>query len=102
MFLARLESVEWLEGEAPAAAAAVLDELTLLIPLAGLIDLSAEKARLEKEIKRIHTEIAKCNNKLASETFVSNAPAAVVEQERARLADWNNQLAALSEQQKRL
>ena len=102
MFLARLESVEWLEGEAPAAAAAVLDELTLLIPLAGLIDLSAEKARLEKEIKRIHAEIAKCNNKLASETFVSNAPAAVVEQERARLTDWNNQLAALSEQQKRL
>jgi valyl-tRNA synthetase len=97
-FLARLESVAWLEGEAPAAAAAVLGELRLLIPLAGLIDLGAEKARLEKEIKRIEGEIAKCNGKLASETFVANAPPAVVAQERQRLADWSTQLAALKDQ----
>jgi valyl-tRNA synthetase len=101
-FLARLESITWLEGEAPAAAAAVLGNLKLLIPLAGLIDLSAERARLEKELKRIEAEIAKCQKKLGNETFVSNAPAAVVEQERQRLADWTTQLTAMTEQHARL
>lgn len=101
-FLARLESIEWLVGEAPAAAAAVLGGLKLLIPLEGLIDLSAERARLDKEIKRIAGEIAKCEGKLGSETFVANAPAAVVETERARLADWTRQHAALQEQRAKL
>jgi valyl-tRNA synthetase len=101
-FLAKLESVAWIDGEAPAAAAAVIGDLKLLIPLAGLIDLDAEKVRLDKEINRIRAEIAKCNAKLASETFVANAPAAVVAQERARLADWSAQLAALTEQRQRL
>jgi valyl-tRNA synthetase len=101
-FLARLESLEWLAGEAPAAAAAVLGDLRLLIPLAGLIDLGAEKSRLDKEIKRIDGEIGKCNAKLASETFVANAPPAVVAQERQRLADWTGQLQALREQLARL
>ncbi|WP_022968485.1 valine--tRNA ligase [Arenimonas oryziterrae] len=101
-FLARLESIEWLQGEAPATAMAPLGGLKFHIPLAGLIDLSAEKSRLEKEIKRIQGEIGKCQGKLASDTFVANAPAAVVEQERTRLGDWNNQLSALLEQQKRL
>jgi valyl-tRNA synthetase len=101
-FLARLDSIAWLEGEAPAAAAAVLGNLKLLIPLAGLIDLSAERARLEKELKRIEAEISKCQKKLGNETFVNNAPAAVVEQERQRLADWNTQLVAMREQHARL
>jgi valyl-tRNA synthetase len=101
-FLARLESIEWVQGEAPVAASAIHGKLKLLIPLAGLIDLDAEKSRLDKEIKRIESEIGKCNGKLASETFVANAPAAVVAQERARLADWSAQLAALTEQRQKL
>jgi valyl-tRNA synthetase len=101
-FLARLESITWVQGEAPAAASAILGKLKLLIPLAGLIDLDAEKSRLDKEIKRIEGEIGKCNNKLASETFVANAPPAVVAQERARLADWSTQLVALTEQRQKL
>ena len=101
-FLARLESIAWHEGEAPASAAAVLGDLKLLIPLEGLIDLGAEKARLDKELKRIAGELAKCEAKLGNETFVANAPAAVVEQERARLADWANQHAALQAQRAKL
>jgi hypothetical protein len=62
--------------------------LRVLIPLAGLIDLDAEKKRLDREITRVEGEIRKCQGKLASDTFVANAPAAVVEQERARLAEW--------------
>ena len=49
----------------------------LLHEVQGLIDLEAEKARLEKEIKSIEAEIGKCNGKLGTATFVANAPAAV-------------------------
>ena len=103
-FLARCESQRWLaEGEEePASASAIVGELRVLIPLAGLIDLDAEKARLGKEIRRIEGEIAKCNGKLGSETFVANAPAAVVEQERQRLADFSSTLGGLREQLARL
>ncbi|KFN50194.1 valine--tRNA ligase [Arenimonas composti] len=101
-FLAKLDSIERSEGEPPAASAALVGGLTLLIPLAGLVDLDAERARLDKELKRIAAEIGKCENKLASDTFVRNAPAAVVEQERARLADWSAQHAALAAQRARL
>jgi valyl-tRNA synthetase len=69
----------------------LIGELKLMLPLAGLIDLDAERARLAKEIARVETEIRKCEGKLASETFVQNAPAAVVDQERTRLTDWSAQ-----------
>jgi valyl-tRNA synthetase len=101
-FLAKLESIDWVQGEPPAAAAAVLGELTLLVPLAGLVDLDAERARLDKEIRRVEGEIAKCQGKLGSETFVANAPAAVVEQERKRLAEWTAMLEGLKANRARL
>jgi valyl-tRNA synthetase len=97
-FLCKCESITWINDVAPASASAVVGELKLLIPVEGLIDLDAERARLDKEIKRIDIEISKCNGKLSSETFVNNAPAAVVEQERSRLVDWNLQLNALKDQ----
>ncbi|HEX5754927.1 MAG TPA: valine--tRNA ligase [Arenimonas sp.] len=101
-FLTRLESIMRVEGEAPAAAAAVLGELSLLIPLAGLIDLDAERSRLDKEIKRVEGEIGKCNGKLGNATFVQNAPAAVVDQERQRLTEWTTQLEGLVAQRQKL
>jgi valyl-tRNA synthetase len=103
-FLARCEAPRWLgpaESE-PAAAAAMAGNLRVLIPLAGLIDLDAERARLNKEIARIEGEIKKCEGKLGNANFVDHAPAVVVEQERARLADWTSQHAALREQATRL
>jgi len=103
-FLARCEVPRWLAvGEAePAAAAAVVGTLRVLIPLAGLIDLDAERTRLDKEIARIQVEIKKCEGKLGNANFIDHAPAAVVEQERNRLADWNTQLGALHGQAARL
>jgi valyl-tRNA synthetase len=80
----------------------VVGELKLLVPLAGLVDLGAERARLDKELRRVEGEIGKCRNKLASATFVANAPPAVVEQERQRLADWSAQLDALAAQRAKL
>ncbi|MBW3551567.1 MAG: class I tRNA ligase family protein, partial [Proteobacteria bacterium] len=103
-FLTRLDRIEFLADAdaAPAAATAVVGELKLLVPLEGLVDLGAERARMDKELKRVEGEIAKCTGKLASETFVSNAPAAVVEQERKRLVDWKQQREALAAQRAKL
>ena len=103
-FLARCETPRWLATDQaePAAAAAVVGNLRVLIPLEGLIDLGAERARLDKEIARIEGEIRKCEGKLGNANFVNHAPAAVVEQERNRLADWNTQLDALRGQAARL
>ncbi len=99
-FLARTEAPAWIEPGAtePAAAAAVVGSLRVLIPLAGLIDLGAEQARLAKEIARVEGEIRKCEGKLGNANFVANAPAEVVAQERQRIVDWNTQLAAMREQ----
>ena len=101
-FLLRLEAIEWLAGDAqaPAAAAAIVGELKLLVPLEGLVDLDAERARLDKEIARVSAEKDKSEAKLAK--FTDKVPPAVVEQERQRLADWSAQLAGLQEQRARL
>ena len=103
-FLAKIDSIEWLAPgvEPPPAAAGVVGSLRMLIPLAGLIDLDAERARLARELTRIASEVAKCEAKLASETFVANAPVAVVATERTRLADWQQQHATLAAQLARL
>jgi len=99
-FLARVDAPQWIEAGAdePAAAAAVIGSMRVLIPLAGLIDVGAEKTRLGKEIGRIEGEIKKCEGKLGNANFVANAPAEVVAQERQRIADWGTQLNALREQ----
>ncbi|WP_024891388.1 valine--tRNA ligase [Luteimonas huabeiensis] len=101
-FLLRLSGIRELAGDPPPSAAAVVGELRLFVPLEGLVDLDAERARLDKELKRVDAEIAKCNAKLGNATFVANAPAAVVEQERARLADWTAQREGLAAQRGRL
>ncbi len=75
--------------EAPKGTPTALTPLgELFLPLEGLVDVEAERARLGKEIEKITKEIQKSNAKLGNVSFVDRAPAAVVEQERARLADW--------------
>ena len=101
-FLAKAESQRWLaDGEAePPAAAGIVGEMKVLIPLAGLIDLDAERQRLGREIARIEGELAKSNAKLAN--FGPNTPAAVVDKENQRVADFMTTLNALREQLARL
>ena len=103
-FLAGADSLQWLEaGETePAAAAAIVGDLRVLIPLAGLIDVGAELQRLAKEIARLEGEIKKAEGKLSSPSFVEKAPAAVVEQEKQRIADFGAQIAGLREQRAKL
>jgi valyl-tRNA synthetase len=101
-FLNRLASIEAIDGDPPPAASGLVGDLKLFVPLEGLVDLDAERARLDKELRRVEGELAKSQGKLASETFVRNAPAAVVEQERKRLADWTAQRDAIAAQRARL
>ena len=102
-FLTKLDRIEFVEdaASAPPAAPAVVGELTLLVPLPA-DKLDAERVRLDKAIKNVDSEIVKARAKLSSDTFVQNAPAAVVEQERKRLVDWTGMLDELKSQRAKL
>jgi valyl-tRNA synthetase len=81
---------------APAGAAVCVTPIgEIYLPLEGIIDADAEKKRLDAEIKKVAGEIQKVQAKLASETFVQNAPAAVVEEHRERQRTWEERLDAL-------
>ncbi len=86
-FLARTESVEVLPDgdDGPESAVALVGEMKLLIPLAGLIDKDAELARLDKEMAKLLQEIERTEKKLQNPAFVDKAPDAVVQKERDKL-----------------
>ncbi|SEH93874.1 valyl-tRNA synthetase [Rhizobium tibeticum] len=93
--LARVDGIS-LAGEAPKGAAQIIvSEATVCLPLGTLIDLAAEKARLEKAIAKADGEIARINGKLSNEKFVANANPEVVAAERDRLEELQGQIASL-------
>ena len=98
--LGRLQSIAWLDDGAPApdAAIALLGGMKILIPMAGLIDKAAETIRLEKEITKLRKEAERTTAKLDNTDFLGRAPAAVVEKERARLAELQMAIIKLEEQ----
>jgi valyl-tRNA synthetase len=99
--MARIESVTHIaDGTSPPSMTIPYGRLKLHIPLAGLVDLDAERARLDKEIAKIAAEKEKSEAKLAK--FGGNVPAPVVEQERLRLDEWSAKLEALMGQRVRL
>ena len=102
--LASLESVEWLTDadEAPLSATALVGKLEILVPMAGLIDKEAELARLQKESDKLTKEVERLEAKLNNPKFVDKAPAEVVDKEKNRLADVNNALGKLAEQQNKI
>jgi valyl-tRNA synthetase len=103
-FLARTESITILDDErdAPESAIALVGDMKILIPMAGLIDKDAELARLDKEIGRLRADIERTERKLANPSFVAKAPAAVVQKERDRLAEQGAALANLVSQQTKI
>ncbi len=103
-FLARVERIEILPpGEAgPEAATALVGEMKILIPLAGLIDKDAELARLDKEISRLEKDAQRTEGKLSNPNFVDKAPPAVVQKERDKLEEARGALAKLREQRDRI
>ncbi len=100
MSLARLESITWLKpGEnAPESATALVGDMSILIPLAGLIDKQAELERLDKNMQKLQSEIARISGKLGNASFVDRAPEAVVNKEREKLAENESALASLQAQ----
>jgi valyl-tRNA synthetase len=94
--LGRVTEIRELAGEPPKGAVqAVLGEATIMLPLADVIDLAAERARLARERARIAGEAEKIAAKLGNETFVSRAPEEVVEENRERLAAARTEMARL-------
>ncbi len=97
--LAKLESFALLgDSEAPASATALVGQMELLIPMAGLIDKDAELARLNKQMDNLSKEIGRLAGKLNNESFVSRAPEAVVAKEKEKLADAEQQREQLTAQ----
>jgi len=92
--LAKLDSITVLaeDEQGPASASAVVGDLSVLIPMAGLIDKDAELARLDKAIEKLEKDAAKTRGKLSNDNFVSKAPAAVIEKEKAKLSEAESAL----------
>jgi valyl-tRNA synthetase len=99
--VSQLEMAPELSGD-KLAAQAVAGGLALEVPLAGLIDVAAERARLTKEVERVRREIDGLERKLAQTSFIERAPKEVVDENRRRLADYQDQAVKLEEGLKRL
>ncbi|MBC3468823.1 valine--tRNA ligase [Pseudomonas sp. RW10S2] len=102
--LAKVETFTVLgeQDEAPLSATALVGDLQVLVPMAGLIDKDAELARLNKEIQRLQGEVQRVGGKLSNAAFVDKAPPAVIEKERAKLAESEQALANFTEQHARI
>ncbi|WP_434154436.1 valine--tRNA ligase [Pseudomonas sp. JZ134] len=102
--LAKFESIRILaaDEEAPLSATALVGEMEVLVPMAGLIDKAAELGRLDKEIQRLEGEVKRVGGKLNNAGFVDKAPAEVIAKERAKLAEAEQALAKLAEQRGRI
>jgi len=86
--LARLESITPHDGDAPQGSIQdVVDEATIILPLADVIDMDQERARLKKEIEKVEVEIEKIKKKLSNENFLQKAPEEVVAEQKSRQAD---------------
>jgi len=106
-YLERLGGIESLtplaaDTVAPQSATALIEHLTLLVPMAGLIDPAAEADRLSKRLTKAQAELAKAVKKLSTESFVQNAPPAVVAQERERVSEFERTIAGLEAQLQRV
>jgi valyl-tRNA synthetase len=100
--LARLASIEF-EDVPPAGAAVIaFGDTTAALPLAGIIDMDAEKARLRREIDKAAADLAKIDAKLANPQFLAKAPEEVVEEQRERKAELEALSARLANALKRL
>lgn len=98
--MAKLEDITWLNAgdKAPLASTALVGKMEVLIPMAGNIDAAAEISRLEKALEKNQKELDRVAGKLNNPKFTDKAPADVIEKEKAKLAEFEDAAAKLSEQ----
>jgi len=102
--LAKVADISWLDGgaESPVAATALVGDLEILVPMAGLIDQKAELLRLGREIDRLKKDLSSIRAKLDNASFVEKAPAAVVAKEQEKLQAQQQALETLQEQERHI
>ena len=102
--LGRLESITWLNPQQtqPESAIALVGEMKVLIPLAGLIDKEAELIRLNKEIQKVHKTLPRIIGKLNNPKFIDKAPADVIDKEKKKLLTLESSLENLEQQLKKI
>jgi valyl-tRNA synthetase len=105
--LQRLAGLRSIEIAAPGstvkgAATAIVGGIRLLVPLAGLIDVGAERERLTKQLARTRDDLVRAQRKLENQNFVANAPEDIVAKERARVAELEQRALQLEQQLARL
>ncbi len=100
--LARVETIAFDQAVPRGSVQDVLDECTLVLPLAEVIDLAQEQARLKKEMDKLKGEITKLDKKLSNQQFLAKAPEDVVEEQRERLADSQQAMSKLQSALERL
>jgi valyl-tRNA synthetase len=84
--LARVENVTYADAVPEGAVTLGLAGATICLPLAGLVDVKAEEARLDKALAKLAKEISGLNGKLRNEKFLAKAPEDIVAEQRERLA----------------
>jgi valyl-tRNA synthetase len=102
--LARVEELQILsEGKSPKGAASyIFNEIEIFVPLAGLVDVEQEMAKLEKEMDKVSLQLKKVEGKLGNSKFLDNAPAEVVAGEREKQETMSAKLAKINESMERL
>ncbi|MEE4249699.1 MAG: valine--tRNA ligase [Alcanivoracaceae bacterium] len=102
--LAKLENIVWLSPEqsAPPSVTQLVGRMEILVPMAGLIDKTAELDRLGKEIQKLKQEVGRADERLKNPGFADRAPAEVVAKERDKLNEYRSQLAKLEDQAEKI
>src|SRR5581483_7549173 len=101
--LARAEQLDLIAADGPKGAAQiVLDEATVFLPLAGIIDIAKERTRLTKDLDKSKSEAEKIEKKLGNPQFIAKADPEVIEEQRAKLAEVGQTRAKLTQALERL
>ena len=100
--MARLENIDLTSSVPKGAIQSVVGESTIILPIADIIDLDKERARLRKEVDKLNAEIKKIMTKLGDEKFVKNAPEEIIAEQHSRKADFEAALNKFSAALKQL
>ena len=100
--LARLEELTFADEVPKGSAQIVLDETTIALPLAGVIDTKAEQERLTKDLQKLEKEMGSIEGRLKNEGFVAKAPAHVIEESREKVVELRERKKKLEEAMQRL